>query len=312
MFEIRKYSENDKEKWNEFVEASRQGTFLFNRDYMDYHHDRFTDYSLMVYRGNQLLAVLPANIDGDTLWSHQGLTYGGLLTDNKVTAADTIDIFLQLNGHLKKNGLHKVVYKPMPWIYQRQPSEEDLYALTNTCNAKLAARYISSAINMREPLKWRYGRIYDANKAASSYIKIEQDDSALPEFWAVLNENLMKNHNAKPVHTLREIQKLQTAFTQNIKLYVAKHEGEVIAGSLIYITPQVVHTQYISANDKGKRLHALDLLFRNVLNDFKSIPYFDFGTSNENHGKELNRGLIFQKEGFGGRGVCYDWYKYEL
>lgn len=312
MIEARRYTESDNESWNRFVEMSRQGTFLFNRNYMDYHRDRFTDHSLMFYNGRRLAAVLPANTDGDTLWSHQGLTYGGLLTDGKTTAAEVIDIFSQMNAYLKQEGVRKVIYKPMPWIYQRQPSEEDLYALVNACHARLIVRNISSAINMDNPVKWRYGRKYDAHKAASANVVIEQDDSALPEFWTVLDDNLMENHHAKPVHSLYEMRKLQTTFAENIKLYVARHEGKVVAGSLIYITPQVVHTQYISASNEGKQLHALDLLFSKVLNDFKSRPYFDFGTSNEDYGRTLNHNLIFQKEGFGGRGVCYDWYEYNI
>lgn len=312
MFEIKRYTDSDKAAWNNLVETSRQGTFLFNRDYMDYHRDRFHDFSLMFYDKGRLAAVLPANVDRDTLWSHQGLTYGGLLTSDDVTAVDVIDMFSIMNRSLKENGIHHVVYKPMPWIYQRQPSQEDLYALTYTCHANLTARYISSSIKMADPVKWRYGRRYDANKAEASGITIEQDNDAMPDFWDVLDNNLAENHNTKPVHTLEEMRLLQAAFPENIKLYVAKYEGAVVAGSVVYVTPQVVHTQYISANGLGKRLHALDLLFRKVFEDFKDAGYFDFGNSNEEHGRVLNSGLAFQKEGFGGRGVCYDWYEYYI
>jgi hypothetical protein len=36
------------------------------------------------------------------------------------------------------------------------------------------------------------------------------------------------------------------------------------------------------------------------------------GASNEEGGKVLNASLIYQKEGFGGRGVVYDTYEWEL
>lgn len=312
MFEVKRYCNDDRESWNRFVATSRQGTFLFNRSYMDYHRSRFHDHSLLFYRHGQLFALLPANIDRRTLWSHGGLTYGGLLTNNHATTADVIDMFATMNAMLKAEGITTVVYKPMPWIYQRQPSQEDLYALTYTCHATLTARYISSSIKMADPVKWRYGRKYDANKAEASGITIEQDNDAMPDFWDVLDNNLAENHNTKPVHTLEEMRLLQAAFPENIKLYVAKYEGAVVAGSVVYVTPQVVHTQYISANGLGKRLHALDLLFRKVFEDFKDAGYFDFGNSNEEHGRVLNSGLAFQKEGFGGRGVCYDWYEYYI
>ena len=79
MFEIVRYTPGHIAEWNQFVEASKNGTFLFDRRYMDYHADRFNDFSLMFYLGSRLLAVLPAHVVGDTLCSHNGLTYGGLL-----------------------------------------------------------------------------------------------------------------------------------------------------------------------------------------------------------------------------------------
>ena len=80
MFEIRKYNDADKEVWNAYVEHARNATFLFNRNYMDYHSDRFKDYSLMFYNNGKLHSILPAHQVGKTLCSHFGLTYAGLLT----------------------------------------------------------------------------------------------------------------------------------------------------------------------------------------------------------------------------------------
>ena len=54
------------------------------------------------------------------------------------------------------------------------------------------------------------------------------------------------------------------------------------------------------------------LCFRISLIRYKDFDYFDFGTSNEEGGKVLNTSLIYQKEGFGGRGVVYDTYEWEL
>lgn len=311
-FEIRRYSEADMAAWNDFVAISRQGTFLFNRGYMDYHRDRFADHSLMFYLNGKIFALLPANVDDTThtLYSHQGLTYGGLITDSQATASLVADLFVQLNAYLRQHGIRRVVYKPMPWIYQRQPAEEDLYALTNVCHARLAVRNISSTVLTHDPVKWRRDRRYNANKSASEGVVVEQDNTALPQFWSILEDNLKTSHNTSPVHTLTEMQRLQAVFPDNIKLYVARHQNNVVAGTLVYVSPQVAHTQYISASPEGKAIHALDLMFRHVFADYNDTPCIDFGISNEDHGRYLNRGLIFQKEGFGGRGVCYDWYEY--
>lgn len=310
--EIRRYRREDKELWNSFVSKARNATFLFDRNYMDYHADRFDDNSFMFYHKGKLKAVLPANVAGDTLYSHQGLTYGGLLLDKKATVEDVLECFDSLNSWLRENGIFKVVYKALPWIYQQYPSEEDLYALTWKCKAQLISRDISSSIVIDNKLKFAESRKSGIRKALSLNIEVGESND-VDGFWHVLEDNLGNRYNAKPVHTANEMKLLMSRFPNNIKLYVAKMNGEIVGGTLIYVTPQVVHTQYISASVEGKKHGALDLLFDYIINKvYANCRYFDFGKSTEQGGAYLNEPLIFQKEGFGGRGVCYDWYQWEL
>lgn len=310
--EIRRYRREDKELWNSFVSKARNATFLFDRNYMDYHADRFDDNSFMFYHKGKLKAVLPANVAGDTLYSHQGLTYGGLLLDKKATVEDVLECFDSLNSWLRENGISKVVYKALPWIYQQYPSEEDLYALTWKCKAQLISRDIASTIVIDNKLKFAESRKSGIRKALSLNIEVVESND-VDGFWHVLEDNLGNRYNAKPVHTASEMKLLMSRFPNNIKLYVAKMNGEIVGGTLIYVTPQVVHTQYISASVEGKKHGALDLLFDYIINKvYANCRYFDFGKSTEQGGAYLNEPLIFQKEGFGGRGVCYDWYQWEL
>lgn len=310
--EIRRYRREDKELWNSFVSKARNATFLFDRNYMDYHADRFEDNSFMFYHKGKLKAVLPANVAGDTLYSHQGLTYGGLLLDKKATVEDVLECFDSLNSWLRENGISKVVYKALPWIYQQYPSQEDLYALTWKCKAQLISRDIASTIVIDNKLKFAESRKSGIRKALSLNIEVGESND-VDGFWHVLEDNLGNRYNAKPVHTASEMKLLMSRFPNSIKLYVAKMNGEIVGGTLIYVTPQVVHTQYISASVEGKKHGALDLLFDYIINKvYANCRYFDFGKSTEHGGAYLNEPLIFQKEGFGGRGVCYDWYQWEL
>ena len=310
--EIRRYRREDKELWNSFVSKARNATFLFDRNYMDYHADRFDDNSFMFYHKGKLKAVLPANVAGDTLYSHQGLTYGGLLLDKKATVEDVLECFDSMNSWLRENGISKVVYKALPWIYQQYPSEEDLYALTWKCKAQLISRNIASTIVIDNKLKFAESRKSGIRKALSLNIEVGESHD-VDGFWHVLEDNLGNRYNAKPVHTSSEMKLLMSRFPNNIRLYVAKMNGEIVGGTLIYVTPQVVHTQYISASVEGKKHGALDLLFDYIINKvYANCRYFDFGKSTEQGGAYLNEPLIFQKEGFGGRGVCYDWYQWEL
>lgn len=309
--EIRPYTPEHADAWNTFVAQSKNGTFLLDRRYMDYHSDRFCDHSLMVYRRGVLYALLPGNVAGDTFYSHQGLTYGGLVMSGKTTAADVVQVFKDLNPLLRSEGLHRVVYKPTPWIYHRQPSEEDLYAVVEVCGAHLS-RGLSSAITRECLNKWYRIRESGARKALQRGITIEETDD-YSQFWPVLAGNLRSRYGLPPVHSLAEIQLLHSRFPDRIRLIVAKEGDETLGGTVLYVSQRVVHSQYIAASPRGKQLHVLDLLFRQVVgHSLKTHPFFDFGISTERHGTWLNEHLIYQKEGFGGRGICYDWYEWTL
>lgn len=313
LYVIKQYAPEMQREWDDFVRASKNGTFLFNRNYMGYHSDRFSDLSLMVYRKGKLFALLPGNIEDDTFWSHQGLTYGGLIMNTKMSATECVEVFVEINSYLKTHGVKRVIYKPTPYIYHKIASQEDLYALFVLTDAKLASRCISSTIYEDARLKFIESRKSGVRKAVKSDVIIEESED-ITVFWNILNDNLQANHATKPVHSAEELIKLKNLFPDNIRLYVAKNNNNnMLGGTLIYEMGQTVHTQYISATDEGKKGGALDLLFDYLINEkYSVVKYFDFGHSTENGGKILNNTLIFQKEGFGGRGVCYDIYEYEL
>ncbi len=312
MFEIRPYQEDLKPKWDEFLGKARNSTFLFLRNYMDYHKDRFKDFSLMFFSKDKLLAVLPSNINKDTLYSHQGLTYGGLISSDELTTSRCLKLFEELNVFLKAQGIKKVVYKRVPWIYCKRPQEEDLYALFRVCGAKLLSREISTTISLENKLKWSPNRKEGIKKAIKQGVVVEKDND-FKAFWDILEDNLSGKYGTKPVHSLKEIELLASRFKDNISLYTAKDKEKTLAGVLLYFTDKVVHTQYISASKEGKSLGAIDLIMDKLLNEeLKPKGYFDFGKSTEQLGLYLNENLIFQKEGFGGRGLCYDTYMWEL
>lgn len=307
---IVRYDSSRKNEWDNFVEKAKNATFLFMRDYMDYHSDRFTDCSLMAYSDKKLCALLPANKnEKNCIVSHGGLTYGGLIIENDTHTADVLSIFQAIAEYIKTEiKATELIYKPLPHIYSMQPSQEDLYAIFRL-EGTLISRTISTTIYNKERLPFsqlRRRKIACAKKNGLVFKKSDDYEA----FWSILTDTLSTRHGCTPVHSMSEIKLLQSRFPNNIKLYTAEKEGVIIAGTVAYETPDVVHFQYIAASSDGKALCALDGLFAHLIDDvYTDKQYIDFGISTEDNGHILNEGLIFQKEGFGGRGVVYDTYR---
>ena len=311
MIELKKYDSSQKSAWDTFVKNSRINTFLFQRDFMEYHSDRFEDFSVMVYRKGKLEAVLPGNIKNDVFYSHQGLTYGGLVTSAKITAIDVLAIFEELNVFLKANGINEVIYKALPLIYHNQPMQEDVYAMFRLKAEKISCTLSSTIFNSNK-IPFTESRKSGLRKAQKSGVSIAESTD-FNSFWDILDFNLSQNHGVKPVHTLEEILKLRDLFPENIKLLCASVDGKVIAGTILFLMGNLIHVQYISANEEGKLSGSLDLLFDEIINTiFSNFEIIDFGHSNEDSGNYLNERLIFQKEGFGGRGVVYEIFRYTI
>ena len=312
MFEIRKYDIADRQEWDSFIGKSKNGTFLFKRGYMEYHNDRFEDYSLLVYDNKKLRAVLPANVKDDILQSHGGLTYGGLISDGCMTTETAMEVFSEINKYLLEQGIEKVVYKPTPWIYHTLPAEEDLYAIIQVCGAKLISREISSTVYLPNRPKFSQLRRRCVNKARRNGIKVRECND-IATFWNILNANLEGRYGVSPVHTEKELSLLASRFPDSIKLFMAYDGEEALGGTLVFEMNEIVHTQYIAASPKGKTVGALDMVFDELINEeFSDYRFLDFGKSTEHHGIWLNKNLIHQKEGFGGRGVCYDVYEWNV
>jgi hypothetical protein len=128
-YTVRTYTSADYSAWNDFIAQAKNATFLFHRDFMEYHQDRFEDYSLIVEQENNWVAILPANRVGDVVFSHQGLTYGGLVFKEDLKLEKVIFIFKSLIKELYKRKVSKLILKEIPIIYCDFFSDETKYIL---------------------------------------------------------------------------------------------------------------------------------------------------------------------------------------
>ncbi|WP_321339580.1 GNAT family N-acetyltransferase [uncultured Cohaesibacter sp.] len=324
MIELRPYfADQDKSLWDQVIEQCDNSHFMVQRDFMDYHSDRFEDASIVVLDKGKLVGALPANKSGALWASHQGLTFGGLFLLPKYNRiAVQTEIFEQLWPFLKNMGFEQAQIKPVPWIYHLNPCEGQVYCLSQ---ATIEHHYseITTTVDLNNRAKASSLRLRGQKKAIKAGLDIRvcapisnpQTQADLAAFWQILSGRLLSKYERKPVHSLEEITVLMQHFPDAIRLVVAEdRHNRIIGGSLLFVTPTLHHAQYISASDEGMALGALDLLFLGLIERAEKDckRYFDFGISTEENGTILNEKLASFKEGFGGRSVIHNKYLISL
>ena len=279
---------------------------------MDYHRDRFEDYSLLVFKNESLVAVLPANREEDKVVSHQGLTYGGVVISEKLKLLEFILSFKAILLYCKQEGVKHLILKELPSIYGQTPHDEIRYIMF-ILEATLLRRDTLSVLNVKQKVRFSKDRIAGYKRAKKHELVVKEVND-FQSFWnRILIPNLMKKHQVNPIHTLDEITLLKSRFPKKIRQFNVYKNDEIIAGTTIFETKNVAHSQYISGNEDKNTYGSLDFLHIHLIeNVFKHKPYFDFGISNENNGKEINKGLNYWKEGFGARTITQDFHEIDV
>lgn len=309
---ISRYTPEMQTRWDAFVTASPNATFLHLRPYMDYHSHRFRDFSLMFHDSRRrLLAMLPACIDGSRLYSHRGLTYGGwLVAPRHLTAAIHSQLWRETLRFLHDEGITQLIYKPVPHIYHRQPEETDIYML-HSLGAKVSGMSLSSTVNLQEPTILSSSTRLAINAAARNGVIFRRSTDFDP-FMEMLRLRLDERYHATPVHTTAEIRLLASRFPENIQLHTASGpDGSLLCGTLLFITPQTVHTQYMATTPDARRQGTLAALIAHLYSLFPDRRYFDFGTSNNPDGS-LNFTLADKKHLLGGRHTVCPVYTLDI
>lgn len=311
MVTVVRYSDRYKLEWDAFIKASKNGTFLFLRDYMEYHADRFEDHSLLFYLKEKLVAVLPANAMNNELHSHAGLSYGGVVSGHKMKVSVMLQVFEALAMYSREQHFKSLYYKVIPHIYHQLPAEEDLYALFRY-HAILYRRDVNSVIDLGQPIRYSKDRSWRLSQGRHKewHIRRSHDYAG---FMKLVASQLESRHGLQPVHTIDEVDKLAQLFPDNISLYTISREGELLTGALVYNTAIVAHCQYIGASDRAQEEGAAYVLIDHLISQIYPLKkYFSFGVSTEQQGLYLNEGLTSYKESYGARTVVHDFYRLDF
>jgi hypothetical protein len=312
-YSVKQYQESDYTNWNAFIGQAKNATFLFHRDFMEYHKDRFDDFSLMIFEDEKLVAVLPANRVGNEIFSHQGLTFGGLVYSYKLKAEKVSNIIDSLLSFLKENRLLFFYFKPIPSFYPLGGNEESDFFLHKK-GAFLDHKEMNLGVNLALPLTISKSKLKHFRKVEALHIEIIEDQQ-FDSFWkVVLEPRLAEKYDAKPVHTLQEISKLKSIFPDNIKQFSVYDGTNIIAGITVFETDRVVKSQYGATTNKGESLRALDFLFITLIQKYKQEGklFFDMGIVNAENEQGYHAGLLKQKEELGGSVYSQDFYKMNL
>lgn len=323
-FEVKLYSEDQREIWDDFVAKSINGTFLHGRPFFDCNpQNAADDHSLMFYSSGKLISVLPATLrshEGQRLFSsHNRSTYGGFVIHRSMGVSDAVAVVDVLVNHLRSLQVTSATIRnPFRFLYD-QISDEFEYAMWFH-GFEVLSRELEVFIDLTpglDTVRARYVKATRNNNTRAHrdvMVRIDEFDH-LPKFWDLLEKNLADRHSTRPVHSLDEINKLiATVGKQRFAFSAGFFDNELVAGCLMFIPrPGLLHAQYIAQDYERQALRPINAVIDEVVswgcaNHFRG---FNLGTGNEG-GRIINSGLFHFKEGFGGRSVLRETHHLQI
>ena len=302
--EVRRYDASLGADWSALLATARNGLFLFDRAYMDYHADRFRDCSAIAYFDGVPVMLLPASIDAEHhVHSHGGLTFGGFVVDSGVKTSKALDGIDAILAALKQWGGKQLTVRLVPPAFCVHPASEVDFALWRRGFA-LVRRDLSSVVDLAAPLPVSKNKARDIARARKLGLTVRE--APLADFFPILEKVLGSRHDTSPVHSQDELERLQASFPDRLLVRCAFQGERPVAGALLFSYDRVWHTQYLASSDEGRQSSALDLVIAEAIAEAtqSGAPWFSFGSSMD--GRDVNDGLLWQKESFGARSIVHD------
>lgn len=312
-FTLIPYTSEYEEKWDHFVlEKSMNGTFLQTRRFINYHpEDRFQDASIMIFKGNDLVAAVLgciADIDNKKYYfSHRGTTFGGYTVSKQVYSVSGISEIMDMTEeYIKSLGVEAIYFKQTAAIFHKENADLLDYFLYQKGYKEYSElnflmhldRYkedVLSQFSSGKRRDFRYGE-----KNGLEYRELTKEE--IPDFHRILTMN-HDRLNLPTIHSIEDLLDLKyNRFPERIEFYGVFLEGKMIAASMIFKFGEgVYHTQYLCSDDEYLKLYPMDYLIGNLIKTAvaQDMRVFTFGICTEDQGRYINMGLSRFKEGFG-------------
>ena len=263
---------------------------------MDYHSNRFEDFSILIYKNKSLVGLIPANRSKNTIYSHQGLTYGGLLLENNFNAIFSKELMAVVKKFYKDNGIVDFQLKSYPSSYPQFDSTP-FFSFFKNSKTNIITTHKSLAIDFSKKVKIHKTKLKHQRKGLEYGLEIRLDND-FKTFWTeVLTPMLEDRFQTKPVHSLEEIEQLHSFFPSKILQYNVYLKDKILGGITIYNKGSVVKSQYSATTLEGQKNYAIDVLFLYLIEHFKNsgAQFFCMGTVTTNDTLGYNPGLLKQK-----------------
>jgi hypothetical protein len=314
MYTIVSYDDSYETQWDNFIHNdSANGTFLQTKNFLNYHpKERFIDNSVLLFKENMLVAVVPGcsiNDEGrKTFSSHAGSTFGGFVIHRKYyDAVSIIEMIKALENKLREDGFEKVVLKITPDLFSKEKSDVLQYALTycGYDDYSELSTYIDFETykqDIEANCNYRQRRnIKNSLKYALQFEKLS--DADIYQFYKILEKNLVK-FNARPVHTVDELLDFKNNRLKDIvEFYGVYFEDKIVSAAMIFKFDRVLHTQYLASDYDYSNCRPMTYLYYKLIELVSQNGYkiLSWGISTEKNGAVLNESLLSFKESFGSK-----------
>ena len=320
MFTITKYNEMLFDEWEQFISDSNNGTIFQKQAFLQYHINRsFVDGSLIIKKKSVIVAVMPAAIKDNILYSHPGSSYGGIVLSPNLDFKMIDEILKVIDEYCIAQKYRALFLINSPSIYLKN-ADQSLDYLLQWNGFKQTELYISHAVDMSQTsdilsLLTKRKRRYINNNPKLNSLTFKEE-SSLEEFYDILVAS-KKKYNTNPTHSLDELIKLKDMFPQNIKLLVTRNDNKIIGGSLIFFTNHnvaLVFYNTILEQYRESQIAMLQLYKCMEISKKYNLHWIDFGVS---HTPEQENplapkfSLIHFKEQFNAKGVLRIAYQKE-